>query len=171
MLGRESHKIAVSHCYCHCWALCLSVPTSSPLPADTSTQQLDRNQGQVWEKEAGSKGLSQNLRFCSVSTLWPWGWGQEMVLPRATSQGLGPALLPSPRTQKVAYAGRTMGALREKQKGRPKVRPAPFCHLHNHVACVCLSVLHISPNCSPPRESILLSSWLSAPMLQKSTMR
>lgn len=99
------------------------------------------------------------------------GVGQETVLPRTTSQGLGPALLPSPRTQKVAFARRTMGALREKQKGRPKVRPAPFCHLHNHVACVCLSVLHISPNCSPPRESILLSSWLSAPMLQKSTMR
>lgn len=92
-----------------------------------------------------------------MSTLWPWGWGQERVLPRTTSQGLGPALLPSPRTQKVAYAGRTMGAPREKQKGRPKVRPAPSCHLHNHVAHVCLSVLHFSPNCSRPRESLSCS--------------
>lgn len=34
----------------------------------------------------------------------------------------------------------TGAALQEKLKGKPKVRPAPSCHLHSHLACVCLSL-------------------------------
>lgn len=85
-----------------------------------------------------------------MSTLWSWGVGE----------GLGPAALPSPRTQKVAYARMTMAALQEKQKGKPKVRPVTSAA----TLLVPVSLPHTPPSCSPLKESTQFSSWLSSTM-------
>lgn len=53
----------------------------------------------------------------------------------------------------------TVAALQEKQKGKPKVRAAPSCHLHSHLACVCLSL------CTPPPTQLLSTERVYATLI------